>query len=110
MTTDPRFGGRLPPLRRMAGAIALVVGGWLAVVIALTFGSAPGKSMAGIGPPSQTLAVIAKATAPPPAHKRHHPSPARRRSPPSPPASTPPERYWCWTPSRPAAAAACRLP
>src|ERR1700710_2234336 len=61
MTTDPRFGGRLPPLRRMAGAIALVVGCWLAVVIALTFGSAPGKSMAVIGPPSQTLAVIARA-------------------------------------------------
>jgi hypothetical protein len=48
-------------LRRIAGAIALVVCGWLAVVIALTFGSAPGKSMAVIGPPSQTLAVIAKA-------------------------------------------------
>jgi hypothetical protein len=48
-------------LRRIAGAVALVACGWLAVVIALTFGSAPGKSMAVIGPPSQTLAVIAKA-------------------------------------------------
>jgi hypothetical protein len=61
MTTDERVQRRLPPLRRIAGAVALVVCGWLAVVVALTFGSAPGKSMAIIGPPSQTLAVIAKA-------------------------------------------------
>jgi hypothetical protein len=46
---------------RIAGAIALVNIGWLAVVVALTFGSAPGKSMAVIGPPSQALAAIAKA-------------------------------------------------
>ena len=46
---------------RIAGAITLVGGGWLAVVTALTFGSAPGKSMAVIGPPSQALAAIAKA-------------------------------------------------
>ena len=31
------------------------------MVVALTFGSAPGKSMAVIGPPSQALAAIAKA-------------------------------------------------
>ena len=52
---------RLPPLRRIAGAIALVAGGWLAVVITLTSGSAPGKSMAIVGPSSQAMAVIAKA-------------------------------------------------
>ena len=46
---------------RIAGAIGLVICGWLAVVIALTFGSAPGKSMAIVGPPSQALAAIAKA-------------------------------------------------
>jgi hypothetical protein len=46
---------------RIAGAIALVVSGWLVIVVALTFGSAPGKSMAVIGPPSQALAAIAKA-------------------------------------------------
>ena len=46
------------PLGRIAGAIALVVFGWLAVVVALTFGSAPGKSMAIVGPPSQALAAI----------------------------------------------------
>ena len=61
MTTDNRFQSRLRPLGKIAGAIALVVCGWLAVVIALTFGSAPGKSMAIIGPPSQALAAIAKA-------------------------------------------------
>ena len=49
-----RWGG-------IAAAIALVVSGWLAVVVALTFGSAPGKSMAIVGPSSQALAVIAKA-------------------------------------------------
>jgi hypothetical protein len=60
MTTDERQRGgwRWGPI---AGAIALVVCGWLAVVTALTFGSAPGKSMAVIGPPSQALAAIAKA-------------------------------------------------
>lgn len=60
MITDGRRG-RVRRLRRIAGAIALVTGGWLTVVVALTFGSAPGKSMAVIGPPSQTLAAIARA-------------------------------------------------
>jgi hypothetical protein len=61
MTTDGRQQNRALPLVRIAGAIALVVFGWLAVVVALTFGSAPGKSMAVIGPQSQALAAIAKA-------------------------------------------------
>jgi len=60
MTTDRRQNRALP-LTRIAGAIVLVVIGWFAVIVALTFGSAPGKSMAIIGPPSQALAVIAKA-------------------------------------------------
>jgi hypothetical protein len=51
----------LRPSGRIAGAIALVAAGWLAVVIALTFGSAPGKSIAIIGPPAQALAAVAKA-------------------------------------------------
>jgi hypothetical protein len=46
---------------RIAAAIALVVFGWLAVVVALTFGSAPGKSMAVIGKQSQALAAISRA-------------------------------------------------
>ena len=60
MTIDER---QRRPVRwgRIAGAIGLVICGWLAVVVALTFGSAPGKSMAIIGPPSQALAVIARA-------------------------------------------------
>jgi hypothetical protein len=61
MTTDGRQQHQALPLGRIAGAIALVVFGWLAVVVALTFGSAPGKSMAIVGPPSQALAAIAKA-------------------------------------------------
>ena len=51
----------LRPLGRTTCAIALVACGWLAVVVALTFASAPGKSMAIIGPPSQALAVVVKA-------------------------------------------------
>jgi hypothetical protein len=61
MTTDGCQQNRALPLGRIAGAIVLVVFGWLAVVAALTFGSAPGKSMAIVGPPSQALTVIAKA-------------------------------------------------
>lgn len=57
MTTD----GRQRAWSRVAGAAALVISGWLAVVVTLTFGSAPGKSMAIVGPPSQALAAIAKA-------------------------------------------------
>jgi hypothetical protein len=60
MITDRREGGGFR-WGRIAGAIVLVLAGWLAVVVALTFGSAPGKSMAIVGPPSQALAVIAKA-------------------------------------------------
>jgi hypothetical protein len=61
MTTEERQQNRTLPPGRIAGAIALVVFGWLAVVVALTFGSAPGKSMAIVGPPTQALAAIAKA-------------------------------------------------
>ena|SRR6476469_4652400 len=61
MTTNGHRQNRARPLGRIAGAIALVVAGWLAAIVALTFGSAPGKSMAVVGPPSQTLAVIARA-------------------------------------------------
>jgi len=61
MTTEGRQQNRALPLGRIAGAIALVVFGWLSVVVALTFGSAPGKSMAIVGPQSQALATIARA-------------------------------------------------
>jgi hypothetical protein len=46
---------------RIASAIGLVICGWLALVIALTFGSAPGTSMAIIGPQAQALAAVTKA-------------------------------------------------
>ena len=62
MTIEGRSYSRwLRPLGRIAGAITLVACGWLAVVVALTFGSAPGKSMAVVGPPAQALAAIARA-------------------------------------------------
>lgn len=48
-------------LGRIAGAVTIVACGWLAVVVALTFVSAPGKSMAVVGPQAQTLAAIVKA-------------------------------------------------
>lgn len=59
MTTEGRR--RAGRWSRISGAVALVIFGWFAVVVALTFGSAPGKSMAILGPPSQALAAIAKA-------------------------------------------------
>jgi len=61
MTIEALRQSWLRPLRRIAGAVALVACGWLAVVVALTFGSAPGKSMAIIGPPAEALAIIVKA-------------------------------------------------
>ena len=62
MTTEDRPVARwLRPLGRIAGAIALVACGWLAVVVVLTFASAPGKSMAIVGPPAQALAAVVKA-------------------------------------------------
>jgi hypothetical protein len=51
----------LRPLGRIAGAIALVACGWFALVVALTFLSAPGKSMAILGPQAQALAAVAGA-------------------------------------------------
>ena len=53
--------GSFRRLSRIAGATALVTCGWLAVIVALTFGSPPGKSMAILGPPSQALAAVARA-------------------------------------------------
>jgi hypothetical protein len=52
---------RLRPVARIAAAVALVVAGWLALVVALTFGTAPGRSLAIIGPQTQAIAAVAKA-------------------------------------------------
>jgi hypothetical protein len=51
----------LRPLGRIAAATALVATGWFAIVVALTFASAPGKSMAIVGPPARALAAVVKA-------------------------------------------------
>src|SRR4051794_17845438 len=61
MTIEAPPQNRLQTLRRIAGAVALVASGWLVVIVVLTFGSAPGKSMAIIGPPSEAVAIIARA-------------------------------------------------
>lgn len=58
-STITSTGRRLP--LRLAGGAALVVCGWLAVVIALTFGTAPGKSIAIVGPQAQAIAAVVKA-------------------------------------------------
>lgn len=46
---------------QIGGAVALVACGWLAIVVALTFGSPPGKSIAIVGPTAQALAAVVKA-------------------------------------------------
>ena len=61
MTIEAVHSSRLRSLAGIAAALVLVACGWLFVVIALTFASAPGKSMAVVGSPSQTLAAIVKA-------------------------------------------------
>lgn len=48
-------------LGRIALAIPLVVAGWLGLVVALTFGTSPGRSLAVIGPQAQALAAVARA-------------------------------------------------
>jgi hypothetical protein len=51
----------LRPVGRILAAVLLVTSGWFAIVVALTFASVPGQSMAVIGPPAQALAAIARA-------------------------------------------------
>lgn len=46
---------------RIAGAIALVVTGWLALLIGMTFAAGPGKSIAVIGPRAQAIAAVVEA-------------------------------------------------
>jgi hypothetical protein len=58
---DSAISAHWRPLRRIAGAFALVVAGWFVLVVALTFASPPGKSMAIVGPPAQALAAVVKA-------------------------------------------------
>jgi hypothetical protein len=58
MTTDRPFWRWLRRLGRIAAGFAIVAFGWLVVVVGLTFTTAPGRSIAIIGPPSQALAAI----------------------------------------------------
>jgi hypothetical protein len=46
---------------RIAGAVALVVCGWLTLVIGLAFAASPEKSIAIIGPQAQAIAAVVKA-------------------------------------------------
>jgi hypothetical protein len=46
---------------RIASSIALVVCGWLTLVIGLTFAAGPDKSIAIIGPQAETIAAVVKA-------------------------------------------------
>lgn len=44
----------------IAGAVALVVCGWLSLVVGLAFAAGPGKSIAIIGPQTQAIAAVAR--------------------------------------------------
>jgi hypothetical protein len=46
---------------RITGAVALVVCGWLTLVIGLAFAAGPEKSIAIIGPQAQAIAAVVKA-------------------------------------------------
>lgn len=52
---------RLRSPLRIAGAVALVVCGWLALAIGLSFAAGPDKSIAIIGPQAQAIAAVVKA-------------------------------------------------
>lgn len=58
-TTISRTG--LRPLGRIAIAVTLVVAGWLTLVVVLTFGASPGRSLAVIGPQTEAIAAVARA-------------------------------------------------
>ena len=59
MSTSTTTEGRLP--LRVAGAVALVVCGWLTLVVGLAFAAGPDKSIAIIGPQAQAIAAVVKA-------------------------------------------------
>jgi len=51
----------LTRLVRIAGAVALVAAGWLALLVGMTFAAGPGKSIAVVGPQAQAIAAVADA-------------------------------------------------
>jgi hypothetical protein len=60
-TSTTTNAGRRPQLARIAGAIALVVAGWLVLLVGLTFAAGPEKSIAIIGPQAEAIAAVAGA-------------------------------------------------
>lgn len=52
---------RMSTVRRGAAAAALVVAGWLAVVLALTFFSPAGRAMAIVGDPARAFDAVSRA-------------------------------------------------
>ena len=61
MSTSTTIKARTRLPLRIAGAIALVVSGWLALAIGLTFAAGPDKSIAIVGPQAQAIAAVVKA-------------------------------------------------
>lgn len=46
---------------RIAGAVTLVVCGWLALALGMAFAAGPGKSIAIVGPQARAIAAVVKA-------------------------------------------------
>ena len=46
---------------KIAGVVALVAAGWLALAVGLTFAAGPGRSIAVVGPQAQAIAAVAEA-------------------------------------------------
>jgi hypothetical protein len=61
LSTSTTIRGRLRLPLRIAGAVALVVCGWLTLVAGLTFAAGPEKSIAVIGPQAQAIAAVVTA-------------------------------------------------
>ncbi len=61
MSLPTTFRGHFHLPLRIAGAAALVVCGWLTLVIGLAFAAGPEKSIAIIGPPAQAIAAFVQA-------------------------------------------------
>ena len=61
MSTFTTTSGRLRLPLRIAGAVALVVCGWLTLVAGLTFAAGPDRSIAIIGSQAEAIAAVVKA-------------------------------------------------
>jgi hypothetical protein len=61
LSTFTTISGWLRLPLRIAGSAALVICGWLTLVVGLTFAAGPEKSIAIIGPQTQAIAAVVKA-------------------------------------------------